>query len=132
MSSACFTTQFDWSASGGKAREQRDVRLHVALADDRGLVGHAQQERRQSGEVERVVLHVGIDEVHGRPRGFAGVDDRQIPGVDEPIDRLSGGQLGHDRVQMDARLLRGRHCDGASRQDYREGKNRKMSHGGEY
>ena len=51
-----------------EAREQRDVGLEIAFLEDRAAIGHRQQEDVQCREVQRVVLHVGVDEVDRRLR----------------------------------------------------------------
>lgn len=49
-----------------KTREQRDIRLQVALPEDQATVRHAQQEHVKPGKVERVVFEVHVDEIDRR------------------------------------------------------------------
>ena len=87
-----------------EAREQRDVRLQIAFRLQRRLVRHPEQEGREPREVERVVLHVGVREVDRSTRGLARIRERQVAGVDEPVDRLTGRELRDDGIQMNAVL----------------------------
>ena len=112
-----------------EAREQRDVRLQIAFRLQRSLVRHAEQECREAREVERVVLHVGVREVDRSTRGLARVRERQVAGVDEPVDGLAGRELRDDGVQVHVGALRLRE----GRRRCRQGRERDAdgySHGG--
>ena len=92
---------------GRKAREQRDVRLQVALRSTiAALSVMPSRNDRSAGKVERVVLHVGVDEVDRRARRLARVGERQVAGVDEPVDGLAGRELRDDGIQVHLAGLR--------------------------
>ena len=84
MSSACLTTQLRLIGFGRKSREQRDVGLEIAFAEDRRLVGEPEQEDGESRKVERVVLHVGVHEVDRGARRLPRVDQDRSPELMRP------------------------------------------------
>src|SRR5881628_3813993 len=107
MSSACLTTHWDWSASGGNRANNatfgwrlpflRIVALSVIL-----------QEQMEGGKIQRVVLHVGVNKIDRCPRHLARVYERQVAGV-EAIDRFTLRQLCDHRVEVQRLLLRRQH-----------------------
>ena len=89
---------------GRKARKQGDTRLQVALLENHGPIRHSHQKQVQRGEIQRVVLHVRVDKVHGRARHLASVREGQISGI-EPIHSFAFRQFCDDGVEMQRLLL---------------------------
>ena len=50
------------------------------------------------------MLHVGVREVDWSTRGLARIRERQVAGVDEPVDGLTGRELRDDGIQMNGVL----------------------------
>ena len=101
---------------GRKAREQRDIRLQVALLENHRPIGHSHQEQVKRGEIQRVVLQIRVHKVDRRARDLTSVRKGQITGV-ESIDRSALRQFCDDWVEVQRLLLRQKH---ARRQDEQE------------
>ena len=85
---------------GRKARHQGDVRLEVALLQHHGAIGHREMELVQRGHVQRVVLHVDVDVVGGRPSGGTCRPDRHLDAGLETVDRAAFGELRDNGIEM--------------------------------
>jgi hypothetical protein len=105
-----------------EARKERDIRLQVALLQNRGPIRHSEQENVQRRKVQRVVFHVDVDEVDRRPGGFPGIGKRQIA-RNQAVNRLAFSQLRHDRVQVRRLFLSRRRLESHKRRHDRCGRN---------